>query len=125
MTKRLTGDPYYQTFDGADPNACTADRDQSVTSIQALYFVNDEFLHLQADRLAETALAIRSDPGERIDWLFETILSRAPRPEERELLHEHLAQLSAKLSNAQNREPTVWASLIRSLLRLNEFLYLD
>ena len=31
MTKRLTAKPYFQTFDGPDPNVCTSDRDQSVT----------------------------------------------------------------------------------------------
>ena len=52
MTKRLTAKPYFQTFDGPDPNVCTSRRDESVTALQALFFANDEFLHEQADRFA-------------------------------------------------------------------------
>ncbi|HBE72222.1 MAG TPA: hypothetical protein DDW52_29155 [Planctomycetaceae bacterium] len=133
MTKRLTVGSYMQTFDGPDPNACTSGRDQSVTPLQALYFVNDDFLHASAQAIAEQMLSdetVTTD-SERFKFLFGLVLAREPTSDESELLGSHLQTLreradkdsvSVSTSSVQQR---VWASVTRSLLRLNEFLYLD
>ncbi len=131
MTKRLTAQPYFQTFDGADPNVCTSDRDQSVTALQALYFVNDEFLHQQADRLATQMLGADHPDEQRLNQAFRMILSRPPTSSEATLLQQHLTttrEVVAKeqlVSGNSDREAEAWASLLRSLMRLNEFLYVD
>ena len=65
MTKRLTAKPYFQTFDGPDPNVCTSDRDQSVTPLQALYFVNDELLHEQTAKFARSLLQESAGDAQR------------------------------------------------------------
>ncbi len=123
MTKRLTAKPYFQTFDGPDPNVCTSDRDQSVTALQALYFVNDSFVHEQAERLAQTCVETAHADRERIEFCFARTLCRPPIADEVELLQVHVEQLKQQLAGAA--EQAVWASLTRSLLRLNEFLYID
>ncbi len=132
MTKRLTVDPYLQSFDGADPNACTARRDQSVTSLQALYFVNNEFLHQQAARLAahltelstKQPRATEDDAAVLID-AFEIILCRSPRDEEMDWLMDYLIQARQQMGDTPDHRTELWASVVRTLLRLNEFIYLD
>ncbi|QEG01981.1 Planctomycete cytochrome C [Stieleria maiorica] len=125
MTKRLTAGTYYQTFDGPDPNACTSNRDQSITALQALYFVNDQFLHDQASRFAEAVIHHSGDPQKRIDFAVRTLLCRPPTNEETRQLLAHLDKVAARIGDGSDVERQKWASLTRSLLRLNEFLYLD
>jgi len=125
MTKRLTADSYLQTFDGPDPNVCTSRRDESVTALQALYFANDSFLHEQADRFATQLLQQPDDDLHRLHRAFTTILCRKPTAEETDLLLSHLAAVRKRVENDTHREQHAWASLSRSLLRLNEFIYLD
>ena len=121
MTKRLTADPYPQTFDGPDPNACTATRDRSVTSLQALYFVNDPFVHEQAEGFAKALLASRKNDEDRLDSAFLASFARSPTNEESALLFSHLAEARAVTES----EEAAWASLTRTFFRMNEFLYLD
>lgn len=131
LTKRLTAQPYDQTFDGPDPNACTAQRDQSVTALQALFFINDEFLHEQAERFAERLCQMSSSEDERLRLAVETLLGRPPADDEAELLRSHLAAVQARWADDSHSADSVdaqhhaWASLARSLMRLNEFLYID
>ena len=121
MIKRLTAQPYMQTFDGADPNVCTTKRDSSVTALQALFFANDETLHEQAQRLGRALSKQSSSESQRLHELFLTLFARAPAAEESTLLLAHLN----KARQQTNDSTTAWTSLVRSLLRLNEFLYLD
>jgi mono/diheme cytochrome c family protein len=134
MTKRLTAKPYFQTFDGPDPNVCTSNRGQSVTALQALYFVNDEFVHEQAQRFAEILLEKGLSDEDGIRYAFSTTLTRSPSSAEMQLLTEHLAAVRDQFADdvAQHGQATgggvggrEWTSLVRSLFRVNEFLYLD
>ncbi|GAB5406993.1 MAG: PSD1 and planctomycete cytochrome C domain-containing protein [Aureliella sp.] len=132
MTKRLTAKPYLQTFDGADPNVCTSDRDQSVTPLQALYFVNDEFFHAQSQLIAESLSTADTDQtaradSEKLEHLFTKILCRKVASDELDLLTDHLVAMRERVSadSEADRELAVWSSVVRSLLRTNEFLYLD
>ena len=125
MTKRLTAKPYFQTFDGPDPNVCTSKRDQSVTALQALYFVNDEFLHEHSQRFAAELISGPAGIESRIEYAFRSIMARPPTVEETELLAGHLSAARRQLGDRDAAQTEAWASLIRSLFRLNEFLYLD
>ena len=125
MTKRLTAQTYFQTFDGPDPNVCTSSRDESVTALQALYFANDAFLHKQADRFAARLLQQSGTDSQRLQQAFTTVLCRAPTDEESELLLQHLANVRQRAAKGTNPDQQAWSSLSRSLLRLNEFLYID
>jgi Protein of unknown function (DUF1553) len=130
MTKRLTAKPYLQTFDGPDPNVCTTNRDQSVTALQALYFVNDDFLHEQAKHFAMQLLNNEHSDEQRLNHAFSTILCRQPFQQELSWLQKHL--LSAREVASRDKtlvqadvEIQAWSSVTRGLMRLNEFLYLD
>jgi hypothetical protein len=121
LTKRLTVAPYMQTFDGPDPNACTATRDSSVTALQALHFLNDETLHTTADGIVMKLLKTPRANEDHLTHLHRQLFTRVPSTEEQTLLLTHLKTLEK-----QTPDPAkAWASLTRSLLRANEFLYLD
>ncbi|MCA9192156.1 MAG: PSD1 domain-containing protein [Planctomycetales bacterium] len=147
MTKRLTADTYMQTFDGPDPNVCTSSRDQSVTPLQALYFVNDEFIHQQANAfvrrwMEESCIGDDNQDSARIALATLAVLGRPVEQEETELMRAFLQQVrdqlsplkegivhpDNKLSDHENALPVdlqPWASLVRDLFRLNEFVYID
>ena len=122
MTKRITATPYFQTFDCADPNVNTAVRDASVTPLQALYFMNDEFVHDQANRFAQRLLRSCDDEGRQIDLAFELTLGRLPSRPEKDQAQQHLVNVAGK---TRGEQLAAWASLARVLFRLNEFLYID
>lgn len=132
MAKRLTADRYFQVFDGPDRNACTQSRDQSITALQALYFVNNEFIHQQARYLA-AQIPQRDDDTMGIDWLMRRLLQRSATSAEQREMRAHLEAARVLLDDSQaprvlnqdQRELEVWASLVRGLMRLNEFIYLD
>ncbi len=125
MTKRLTAKPYLQTFDGPDANVCTSSRDQSVTALQALYFVNDTFLNEQAQRFATRLQSAAESDEETLVRCFFQILSRPPLPSETQLLHSYLNDARKSLAGSNKAETQAWTSVVRCLLSLNEFFYLD
>ncbi len=125
MTKRMTAQTYFQTFDGPDPNVCTSSRDESITALQALYFANDAFLHQQAERFASHLQRQPASDSQRLDLAFVTVLGRSPLAEESELLLGHLTAVRKHAADGDDSEHLAWSSLSRSLFRLNEFLYLD
>ncbi|MEM8733983.1 MAG: DUF1553 domain-containing protein, partial [Planctomycetota bacterium] len=125
LTKRLTVESYMQTFDGPDPNVCTSRRDQSVTSLQALFFMNDQFLHSQSKAIAKNAIAQAKLPQDRIKNIISLTLSRDAMSHETETFAGYLDSLQSPDSLHKLSEAEAYASLVRSILRLNEFTYID
>jgi len=127
MTRRLTVDSYWQTFDGPDRNASTPERDESVTTAQSLFLLNDEFVHRQAGRLAERLLAVNE--ASRVTAAFEMVLSRAPDADERArsegFVREYRERLRADGCSADELDEQVWSAFARALFKLNGFLYVD
>lgn len=129
MTQRIQRHPYLAIFDGADPSASTPRRLTSTTPLQALYLLNDPFVHDQAQGLAKRLLA--SQPGEpaRLDLAYRLVLGRTPTPEERASGLLFLAQVRSALQQdgvpINQLDPQSWQALCRALFRLNEFVYLD
>ena len=56
MTQRIQRHPFLAIFDGADPSTSTAARMTSTTPLQALYLLNDSFVHEQSNRLVDRVL---------------------------------------------------------------------
>src|SRR4029077_12432567 len=67
MTQRIQRHPFLALFDGADTNASTARRVTSTTPLQALYWLNDPFVHEQAKRFAARLLAEQPDDAGRVE----------------------------------------------------------
>jgi hypothetical protein len=129
MGARLTASPFFQAFDGPDRNVTTPARDSSVTTVQALYFLNDEFVHDQAARFAARLLHEAPDDSARLTRAFARAFLREPTASERSQLESYLAAIRTKLATAgapqEKRDSLAWTSLTRALFRMNEFLYLD
>jgi hypothetical protein len=117
MTQRIQRHPLMAIFDGPDTGASTGSRPTSTTTLQALYFLNDPFVHEQADRLAARLVDGQSDDKERIGLAYELCFCREPTAEELALAEEYLQKV--------NSPAEAWKSLVRVLLRSNEFVYLD
>ena len=124
MTQRIQRHPYLAIFDGADPSTSTAARNISTTPLQALYFLNDEFVHVQAEKLAKRLLEYSREDDERIRFAFLLCLGRAASGEEIQLAEGFVSNKKHGDTDSE-AELASWAALARSLFRLNEFVYVD
>jgi hypothetical protein len=129
MTARLNARPFFTTFDGADRNASTAVRDSSVTTVQSLYLLNDDFVHHAAEKFAERLLRERSDSGSRLALAFELTFGRLPTEAEQKASLAWFGQIQEQFKQAgmpdEQRESAAWSAFARALFRTNEFLYVD
>jgi len=117
MQKRNRALPFLALFDGPDPNASTAIRDETNVPTQALWFLNNPFA-LACSRSVGAAVA--AVPAEnRITHLWRTVLGRRPTLGERIFAQKH-CDSSTGISETER-----WASLARVLFASNEFLYVD
>ncbi len=129
MTQRIQRHPYLAIFDGADPSTSTPQRLTSTTPLQALYLLNDAFVHEQAVGLTKRLLSEESADTARLDKAYRLTLGRRPTEDEQQasqqLLQATGTQLrSAGISDNQLTEQT-WQAFCRSLFRTNEFVYVD
>ncbi len=105
MTQRFAKHPFLGIFDVADPNFSTPARTTSTTTLQALWFLNDPFLHEQAKRFAKR---FEGDVGKAYAIAF----GRPPRPDELAA-----GEAYVKASGVE--------SYARALLRLAEFVVVE
>lgn len=117
MVQRQRRHPYLALFDGADPNASTANRQTTTVPTQALYFINDPFFHTQAKLLAEELLKKR-EVDERIIAAYQRLFQRQPSESEAERCRRFL-------DNYPGSELQKWSSFARVLLASSEFLYIE
>jgi mono/diheme cytochrome c family protein len=129
MQQRIQKNPFLELFDGPDGNLPLGERKSSITSLQALFMMNSEFLHRQAEAIAERLLVRGESTAERAEWTFETILGRAVRAEEVEKTGQYLAtageQLRASGCQGSSCEQRAWAGYLRALLSGNEFVFVE
>ena len=119
MVQRIQRRPLMALFDGADPNASTGQRRLSNVPTQALYFLNNEFLHTQAAGFAKS-LATEPDRDARIQSAHTRALSRPATPSELANAREFLTAYTAAAD-----ETKAWAAWCRVLLGSNEFLFVE
>ena len=96
--------PFLTTLDCADPSQMVADRDETVTALQALTLMNNPLVETMSQRLAK-----RSGSVERAFWLA---LGRAPEKEELEELERYAVKHGL-------------SAAARLIFNLNEFAYVD
>jgi hypothetical protein len=129
MQQRIKRHPLLETFDGPDPNATTAARSLSTTAIQSLYFMNDPFVHEQADQLAVRVGLAHSDSSDRLDYAYQLVFARHATSDELREGKEYLEKCASELAAADlardqlNR--AALASYMRVLLSSNEFLFVE
>jgi hypothetical protein len=127
MQQRIRMQPYLGTFNGADTNACTGQRNSDTPPQQALFVLNSEFAHKQAKRLAERVAKEGGPPQDRVKKAFLLALGRAPTDEEIREAVEYVAGVDAplKAASVSDRETAAWASYLRVVLGSSEFMFVD
>ena len=129
VTQRIQRHPYLAIFDGPDPAASTAVRLTSTTPLQALFLLNDPLVHRVAEKFADRLLSHASGDEERIGRAYQILFCRPPNEEELAAGAGYLDRARSLLKEGgqtgQSLERSAWQSYVRSLFRLNEFVYLD
>jgi mono/diheme cytochrome c family protein len=129
MTQRIQRHPYLALFDGPDTNASTGQRLSSTTPLQALFLLNDPFVHEQAKGFASRLLKEPGDDSKRIERAYLLAFGRPPTVEERDLSLEHLAKVRAKHRGSGMAEDAAaraaWESFARVVFLMNELVYVE
>ena len=127
MQKRNRRSRFFALFDGPDPNESTARRDVTTVPTQALFFMNDPFLHAQAARFAARVRAAAPTDRERLDEAYRILLGRAATDDERAEALAFLGRYSAVLADRPEGERAAasWEAYTRVLFGCNEVLYVD
>ncbi len=127
MQKRNRRTPLFALFDGADPNASTAIRDVTTVPTQALYFMNDPFLHARASKFAARILAAAADNDARLDLACRRLFGRPSSIAEKEEASAFLRDYAALCEDQppEERLASAWVAYARVLFSANEFIYVD
>jgi hypothetical protein len=129
MQQRIKKQPFLELFDGADTNASVGERPHSTTPLQALFLMNDKFLHEQAEKFATRISLAFPEEGRRIQFAYRLAFGRNATPEEIRQAQAFVKQCSnelAKTSISTEQQPhAALSSLCRVLLSSNEFLFVD
>ncbi|HVX11454.1 MAG TPA: PSD1 and planctomycete cytochrome C domain-containing protein [Pirellulales bacterium] len=127
MQKRNRRGRFFALFDGADPNASTPRRDVTTVPTQALFFLNDPFLHQCAQRLAARIVRSSSDDGERIELACRLLFGRSATAADRADAADFLSAFAAQSTDPHRPEfvENAWTAYARVLLGSNEFLHVD
>ena len=127
MTQRLKRHPYLALFDGPDPNATTAVRLETTVPTQALFFLNDKFVHSKAEAWAKRLQASDTTQEGRIEQAYLKAYSRSATVAEQSDAAEFLAAYRTELTTLGNdyAEFLALSALLRTLLGSNEFLHVD
>ena len=127
MTQRLKRHPFLGLFDGADPNTTTASRLVTTVPTQALFFLNDAFVHEKSEKWASRLIKDQSEMPHRIEKAWRTAIGRAPSSTEEAEAIAFLSAYGAELGskNLDQIEMRSLAAYLRTILGSNAFLYLD
>lgn len=129
MVQRLHAHPYLSLFNGPDPSLSTSSRDASTVPLQALYLLNNEFMHLSAANVARNAVAETEDCGERLRLMYLRFYGRPPTDDEIERCKLYLTRYDQSLEQEslleEQRELETWSSLARTMFASNQFFYVD
>jgi mono/diheme cytochrome c family protein len=123
MQKRNRRSRFLALFDGPDPNASTAVRDATLVPTQALYFMNDPFVHACAAKFAQRMIAAGTTDRQRLDTAFLTLYGRHPSEAEQRDAAEFLLQYRSGVTAAEIAG--AWNAYARVLLTGNEFYFID
>jgi hypothetical protein len=129
MQQRQKKHPLMEVFDGADTNTITSPRPLTTTPLQALFLMNNPFVHQQADNFAvRVGLAYDGLP-QRINYAFLLAYGRPAKPAEiREAItyvQQARKELQAVSTPTDQLTRAALGSYLRVLLGSNEFLYVD
>lgn len=129
MQQRIRAHPQLSIFDGADTNTAIGVRTVSTTPLQALFMMNDPFVHKQADNFAVRVGLAFSEDTKRIEYAYRLAFGRKPTATEINKGLAYLRDLRPALTeiNMPEEEQTraALASYLRVLLSSSEFIFID
>lgn len=127
MTQRIRRHPFLALFDGADPNSSTAERRVTTVPTQALYFLNDPFVHAQSEKLTARLQRMAPDEARRLTAAYRLTLGRSPTADERAEAAGFFASYRAGVTGVKsaNPETAALAAYARALFSSNEFLHVE
>jgi len=97
-------------------------RDSSVTSEQALWWLNNPLPRYYADKFAELTVAAYPDTTERVQHIHETILGR---PADNKTAAAMIAYAKHGIDNAGLTEPQAWSRVCLGLFSSKAFSHLE
>ena len=110
----------FAAFDYADPSVHLEQRPQTAVATQALWLLNAPMVRQQSKAFAARALAAAANDADRITFLWQEALVRAPSPRERDA-----AQLWLTTMRATGLADEAFVGLAQALFASNEFVYVD
>lgn len=129
MVQRLHAHPYLSLFNGPDASLSTPMRDASTVPLQALFLLNNELIHKESSGFARELIEREPDPAARVRLAFLRAFARRPSDAEQGRSLAFLAQyekaLEAEGLESDEQERESWAALARTMMRSNEFFYVD
>jgi len=125
MTQRIKRHPFLSLFDGADPNTTTGKRESTITPSQALFMMNDDFMHQRSTAFAQRLIRECPSEDEQIIRLYESAYARHPSDQELQQSRQFLQRYSLKIPEGADRTVLSLAAYLRVILSSNEFLYLN
>jgi hypothetical protein len=129
MTQRTRRHPFLALFDGADPNLSVGQRSVTTVPTQALFFLNNPFVHEQATAFADRLQKTAADDRGRIELAHVLALGRKPTAAEVAAAEDYLRRYARELETLGvqpgQRRAQAWTSYASVLFRGNEFLYVD
>jgi hypothetical protein len=129
MQQRLKRHPFLSLFDGADTNVSTARRELTTVPTQALYLMNNEFVHERAAALAGRVTSGATDEAARVELAWQISFGRPPQDDEIADATEFLTKYAEALAGSDLSQESIaakaWSALARTILTRNEFLFVD
>jgi hypothetical protein len=129
MQQRIRAHPQLSIFDGADTNAAIGQRVPSTTPLQALFMMNDPFVHKQADLFAVRVGMAFADDAKRIDYAYRLAFGRRPTATESSkglaYLRDIRLDLTAIKLPDEEQPRAALSSYLRVLLSSSEFIFVD
>jgi hypothetical protein len=129
MTQRIQRHPFLALFDGPDTNTTSARRGISTVPQQALFLMNNPFVHEQAEAFARRLMAAAPKTSPRTDLAYQLAWSRPATAAEQNLSGRFIRSYRQELAKlgvyGEQQEREAWTSYARVLLSGNAFLYLD
>jgi hypothetical protein len=129
MVQRLHAHPYLSLFNGPDASLSTPVRDQSTVPLQALFLMNNEMVHKEAAGFARWLIEREIDAAARLRLAFLRAFGRPPTHEEQARSLVFVSQYEETLKQegceTDKRELEAWSGLARTMMRSNEFFFVD
>jgi hypothetical protein len=109
---RTIPDPFMDTLDCPDASQLTPVRNVSMTSLQALAMLNNQFILRQSQELARQIGKVNGNLDTQVREVYKRILARAPTRTELSDMKRYVSQHGL-------------ANVCRILLNCNEFIFVD